>query len=144
MYGINKKGRRRGRRRGRRSFRRYRRNPPGVVGKLTGQAPKVLWGTVGAIGTEMVPAFAGRFIPIPAGRVGQYAVKIGSAIGVSWAVRRFVGKAQGEAALFGGLLAVALGPVRDFILPALGFVTVPGVSSYLPDGMGSYLPGGGD
>lgn len=119
MYGLNKRRRRRGHRRGRR--RHYRRNPVrGVTGQLTAVAPKVGWGVVGALGTEAVPAIASRFLPLPQGRAAVLAVKGISGLTTAWIVRRFVGRAQGNAALVGALLPLILQPVRDFVLP---FVT---------------------
>lgn len=137
--------RRRRRRHGRRHHRKhYRRNPAGsMVGQLSGAAPAVLWGVVGAAGSEVVPAFAARWIPLPSSTVARYAIKVGAAVGVAYAVRRFVGRAQGNAALIGGLLNVALDPVKSLLLPMVGVVSLPGnVSAYLPSGMGAYLPDG--
>lgn len=140
---------RRRRRVGRRSRgrRRYRRNPGGFglpgFGQLKGMAPKIGWGAVGVLGTEVVPGFAARFIPLPAGPVASIAVKAGAGLATSWLVRRFVGRAQGNAAAVGALLAVAMDPIRTFIMPLLGGVFVPAgggapVGAYLPE-MGAYL-----
>lgn len=129
MYGLNKRRKRRGRRRGRRS---YRRNPArAMTGQLTAIAPKVGWGVVGALGTEAVPAIASRFLPLPTGRGAVLAVKGISGLTTAWIVRRFVGRAQGNAALVGALLPLILQPVRDFVLP---FVTGIGAAPAMPAG----------
>lgn len=140
--------RRRRRAGGRRRYgrRRYRRNPGGFglpgIGQLKGMAPKVGWGAVGVLGTEVVPGFASRFLPLPSGPVASIAVKAGAGLATSWLVRRFVGRAQGNAVAVGALLAVAMDPIRTFIMPLLGGMFVPGggapVGAYLPE-MGAYL-----
>jgi hypothetical protein len=139
---------RRRRRGSRRRSRRYRRNPGGLpgLGQLKGMAPKVGWGAVGVLGTEVVPGIASRFLPLPTGPVASVMVKAGSGLVTAWAIRRFVGRAQGNAAAVGALLAVAMDPIRGFILPLLGGIMVPTaapVGAYLPDGVGAYLPDGG-
>lgn len=126
------------RRRGRRHYgrRRYRRNPSfgGTIGQLRGLAPKVGWGAVGALGTEIIPSFAGRFVPLPAGPVAGLAIKAGSGLATAYLVKRFVGKAQGNAAAVGALLSLALEPVKAWVLPMVG------VGAYLPSEVGAYLP----
>lgn len=138
MYGLNPKRRRRHGKR-RHSRRRYRRNPAGAIGsQVTEAIPKIGWGVAGALGTELIPSFLGRFVPLPSGRAGVIAVKAGTGIGIAFLLRRFVGRAAGNAALVGAGLSIALDPVRNLIAPFV--MGAGGAAAGIGPEVGAYLP----
>lgn len=65
---------------------------------------KVLFAGVGFIAPPMVEGFLSRFVPaeIQSNTIGKYAVKLASVLGISWAIRKFVGVEQGNMAGIGG------------------------------------------
>ncbi len=155
-YARNDPGRPRRRRGGymrRRSHgrRRYRRNPPmgrGIMGTIQASMPAVGWGTVGFLGTSLVPGWASRFnVPIPdkaANPMMYYGVKAISAFAVGWMVKAFAGSRQAAFALAGGGINIIGEAVGQFAGPALGVgeYLEPGVSEYLEPGQVGYLSPG--
>lgn len=117
---------RRRRRHARRAHRRrrYHNNPAsvrGIIGSFKESLPLVLWGGVGAIGSEAVPGLLTRFgIPLPMSPPMQIGVKIGSGLGVSFLVGKLAGPKAGKAALVGALLIPVVDLFKVYAGPMLG------------------------
>lgn len=76
------------------------------------------------------------------GIAGKYLVKIGSALGLHWAVKRFVGSNEAQMVLIGGGINVGLTLIQDF---APGLLPPNPMSMYVPtrrtlSGVSSYVP----
>lgn len=134
----------------RRRRRSYRRNPA-ILSKLGLSNPtlKVVGFTVGGmVGTPFVEGFAQTVIPasISSTKIGSYAVKIASALAVSFAVGKIFGREAGRSAFIGGASYIAVQAFREFVpgvLPAssgtgyyLGQAHQPLLGEYQPRGLG--------
>ena len=110
-------------RRRRRSVRRHR-NPFGLS---IPPMKSVAFAGVGFIGPSIVSSVLTSSVPslmttvTGMGLIGKYVIRIGSVLGLSWLVKRFVGVNEGNMVLIGGGVNVALTLVNDFapsLLPA--------------------------
>ena len=134
----------------RRRRRSYRRNPA-ILSKLGLSNPtlKVVGFTVGGmVGTPFVEGFAQTVIPasISSTKIGSYAVKLASALAVSFAVGKVFGREAGRSAFIGGASYIAVQAFREFVpgvLPAtsgtgyyLGQAHQPLLGEYQPRGVG--------
>ena len=134
----------RGPRRHIRRRRHYRRNPGfsgGIMGDLKAITPAVGWGLAGSVGVQVVPGFAGKFLPLPAKEanpMGYYGVKFLTAIGLGFLAGKMLSRQSGRYVLVGGVLTVAAEAVNHYALAPAGLAT------YLPDTVQdfqTYLPG---
>lgn len=137
----------------RRRWRTYRRNP-GIASTFGLDMPtlKAVGFTVlGVGGTPFVEGLVGQVLPasITTNKIGSYAVKIASVLGLSWGVRQVAGKQAGTQVAIGGFAYVTVSALKDFA-PSLFPSTSPAISGvgaqpllgmgmYPSVGMGSYI-----
>lgn len=100
---------------------------------------KVLFAGIGFFAPPVVEGFLGQFLPtsLTTSTIGKYATRILSVIGLSYAVRKFVGTEEGNMVAIGGGVYVVSSALREFA-PGV----VPGLGSYVParSSMGAYVP----
>jgi hypothetical protein len=98
----------------------YRRNPSlgGMFNRIT--LKTVGFTVVGALGVPFVEGFVTKYIPAnilgtdaTMNKVVRYAVKIGSAWGLSWGVGKVAGPEAKRAVLVGALASITVGIIRD-------------------------------
>lgn len=138
---VNPKRRSRSRRRyayvsNPRRRRSYRSNPIGGLKTIFAKPTlkNVGFAVVGIAGTPMLTGFLNRYLPaaITSNKWGAYAVKAGSAYGLSLIAGKVAGKDAERSVLIGGLAYVALGLISDFFPTLLGTGTVSaGTGRYL-------------
>ncbi len=87
----------------------------------------VLYVGVGMAGTPIVESFLSSYIPasITGSSIGKFAVRIGTVLGLSFAVKSLMGKEAGKMVGIGGGAYVALSAIKDFF-PGV----IPGLSAY--------------
>lgn len=100
---------------------------------------QVLFAGVGFVGTPLVEGFVNTYVPtsISTNSIGKYAVKIGSAILLAFAVKKFVGPEEGKMVAVGGGAYVLTSAVADFA-PA-EIKAFLGMSSYVQPNIGAYI-----
>jgi hypothetical protein len=88
---------------------------------------------VGLAGTPMVYGFVSQWLPsmLTTNRYGQYAARVGSAWGLSFAVEKIAGKEAGRSVLIGGLASVGLIVLQDFFPNILSLGSGSGTGRYL-------------
>lgn len=136
----------------RRSSRRhsYSRNPR-ILGIELPPLNKVLFAGVGFMAPPMVEGLLSQFIPaeIQTSTLGKYAVRIAAVLALTFGVKRFVGKSEGDMVLIGGGVYVASTAAMEFLPNVFGgshpAVAPTGVSSYVAGTrqLSSYVPATG-
>lgn len=118
----------------------YRRNPSLTAGLVSFPPLKqILFAGVGFAGTPVVEGFVNQYVPasITGNTLGKYAVKIGSAILLAFAVKKVVGPEEGKMVAIGGGAYVLTSAVAEFA-PGV----IPGLSAYVqPTMLSSYVEG---
>lgn len=137
---VNRKRRRSRMRHNPRRRRHYRRNPS-LMGFGLPPLNKVLFAGVGFIAPPIVEGFLTGFLPasLTENKFGKIAVRILSVIGLTFAVRRFVGREEGNMVAIGGGVFVAASIVNEF---APGVIPWPQLGMYTParGGLRAYTP----
>lgn len=114
----------------RRSSRRksYRRNPA-IMGFQVPPMNQVIFAGVGFIAPPMVEGFLSQMLPVDlqTNMLGKYAIRIGAVLGLTWAVRQFVGSTESRMTMIGGSVYVLSTALADFA-PGL----IPGMGMYVP------------
>lgn len=117
----------------RRSRRSYIGNPSfqSIFAKAT--LKNVGFAVIGLAGTPMAAGFIQRYLPsgIATNRWAGYAIKAGSAWGLSYVTGKVAGKEASRAVLVGGLAYVALGLIQDFFPQILSLGSSVGTGRYL-------------
>jgi len=138
--------------------RHYRRNPGLSLRGFGFDKPTlraVGFTVLGVAGAPFIEGFANQFIPasITSNKFGNYAVKIASALGLSFAAKKVFGAEAGKMVFVGAGAMIAVSALRDFVpgvfggaLPsAAGTGAQPMLGEYpqVPmRGMGSYITDG--
>lgn len=146
---VNPRRRRRARRNPVSHHRRkhYRRNPA-FLGIEMPEVKTILFAGVGFVGPSFVTAQLNSFVPSLVSQVqsmgvaGKYILKIGSVIGLTYLVKRFVGSREGSYVAMGGALNVGMSLVNDFapgILPANPLAMYV-ANNQRPGNLSSYVP----
>lgn len=132
VMAVNPRRRKRGRKNSPRHHRKgYRRNPA-VLGMKLPSLQTIAYVGVGFVGTPILEGFVSSFLPtsFATSTLGKYVVRIGSALGLSWAGRQLIGREQGNMVAVGGGLYVVTSLIKDFapgVIPGLG---IPGMAAY--------------
>lgn len=110
----------------------YSRNPK-ILG-IDLPVQDVVFAGVGFIAPATVEGLLASYIPssLTGSNLGQYAIKIASVLGISFAIRKFVGVRQGNMALIGGgvyVLSVAAAQYMPSLLSGQMFSALAPVSS---------------
>lgn len=124
--------------------RRYSHNPS-VMGLYIPPVRTVAFGALGFASPPVVQGLLTSLAPsivqtaLSAGMIGKYAVKAASVALTSWAVSRFVSRADGNTVAIGGAINIGLSLINDF---APGFLPANPLSAYVPvrPGMRAYIP----
>jgi hypothetical protein len=100
---------------------------------------KVLFAGVGFVAPPMVEGLIADFLPaefsatLQGSTIGKYALRIAAVLAVSFGVKKFIGKSEGDMALIGGGVYVASTAAMEFLpgvfgshAPALPAATVKG------------------
>lgn len=150
---VNPRRRRRKASPARRARRRSFQRNPKLLGISLPPLNKVLFAGVGFVAPPMLEGLLSQFIPaeLQSSVVGKYAIRIASVLGLTYLVRRFVGKSEGDMALIGGGVYVASTAAMEFAPsifgahpPVLPTVNPSGVSGYISGGaLAGYVPGTG-
>lgn len=113
--------------------RRYRRNPA-LFGLQFPSFQTVGYVVLGTVGTAYADGLLKSFLPatITANKLGSYATKIGSALGLGYVAGMFLGREARNKIMLGGMAYVALVAVQDF-LPMIspGVIAAPAAGKYL-------------
>lgn len=116
----------------------HKRNPFGLerIGLTTPTLTAVAFTSAGVIGTPLVEGFVAQLIPLPVDKtfnaLARYAIKVGSAVVVGFAVGQIFGRDRGKAALVGGGAYILVDAIREF---------VPGMQLPAPSAAaGAYFP----
>jgi hypothetical protein len=104
--------------------------------------PSIVSSTLTSLAPSIVQQITGM------GLIGKYVLRIGSVLGMSWLVKRFVGVNEGNMVLIGGGVNVALTLVNDFapsLLPANPLAmyvptVMPPMMGQAGSGMRQYVP----
>jgi hypothetical protein len=129
--------------RGRIYKRHYRHNPIlGGLGMDTHTLKSTAYVVGGVVGTPFLEGFVNQFVPasITSNAIGKYAIKIASALGLSFIAGKLLGKETGKLVAIGGFAYVGVSALKDFMPSMFGATTLSGVG-YQPQ-LGLY-PGGG-
>lgn len=134
--------------------RRARRNPA-ILGVALPPLAMIAWGTGGFIATPMVERFVNSFLPtsVTGSTLGRYAVKIASALGLTYLTKMVLGNKEAFPVAMGGSLYVVVSAVNEFA-PQLTGATTTATAAYrngminayrggmiqtgVPRGMGAY------
>lgn len=118
----------------------YRRNPA-VLGVALPPINMIAWGAGGFIATPMVERFINSFLPVSVtgSTLGRYAVKIGSALGLTYLTKMVLGNKEAFPVAMGGSLYVVVSAVNEFA-PQLTGATTTTTAAYR-GGMGAYRGG---
>lgn len=137
----------------------YRRNPA-VLGVALPPLNMIAWGAGGFIATPMVERFVNSFLPVSVtgSALGRYAVKIASALGLTYLTKMVLGNKEAFPVAMGGSLYVVVSAVNEFA-PQLTGATTTATAAYrtgminayrggmiqtgVPTGMGAYTKGVG-
>ena len=136
---VNPRRRRRTRAVSRRRTRRssYRRNPA-LLGFSIPPLSKVLFAGVGFFAPPVLEGMISNFLPasISGTTLGKYATRILSVVGLTYAVRKFVGVEESNMVAIGGSVYVVSTALREFA-PGI----IPGLGMYVPArrGLGEYV-----
>jgi hypothetical protein len=114
-----------------------RRNP-GMSGIMS--MPKmnhILYTAGGFVAPPFVEGLLARVVPLDlqTSVIGKYAIRIASVLGLTWAVKNFVGRAEGFYVSLGGWSYIGVTAVREFmptLIPGAGMAayTRPALSAY--------------
>lgn len=126
---VNSRRRRRGRKNAARRHHRRRsmRRNPGIAGMLSMPKPShILYTAGGFVGTPLLEGYVGSVLPldIQTSTVGKFAVRIATVLGLTWAVSKFIGRAEGFYVSLGGWSYVGLTAINTF-MPTL----IPGATN---------------
>lgn len=117
----------------RRHYRKHYRHNPGIFAMST--LKDTAYAVGGFVGVPFIEGFVVGYLPTVTdptmNKVLRYAVKIGSAWGLSWGVKQIGGKEAAKYVLIGGLAYVGVSLVKEFILPATSISAASGAGRYL-------------
>lgn len=112
---------------------RARRNPGFRLPAIAGFAPlnKILFAGVGFVAPPMIEGFLAGFLPesITSNKWGKLAIRALSVFGLTYAVRRFVGREEGNMVAIGGGVFVAASLVNEL---SPGTIPWPQLGMYTP------------
>jgi hypothetical protein len=102
----------------------------------------IAWGAGGFIATPMVERFVNSFLPtsVTTTTLGRYAVKIGSALGLTWLVKAVLGNKEAFPVAMGGSLYVVVSAVNEFA-PQLTGATTTATAAYRGGMINAYRGG---
>lgn len=105
-----------------------RRNPA-IFGIGLPPINSVIFAGIGFIAPPMVEGFLNRTLPssITSSTLGKYAIRVASVVGLSFAVKQFVGSAEARMVAIGGGVYVLSSAVSEFA-PGI----IPGLNAYVP------------
>jgi hypothetical protein len=88
----------------------------------------------GVVGTPFLEGFVNQFVPssITTSPIGKYAVKIASAIGLSFIAGKLLGKETGKLVAIGGFAYVGVSALKDFMPSFFGAPTTLSGVGYQP------------
>lgn len=83
----------------------------------------------GVIGTPFLEGFVNQFVPasITSNMIGKYAVRIASALGLSFIAGKLLGKEGGKLVAIGGFAYVGVSALKDFVPSVFGTTGLSGM-----------------
>lgn len=119
----------------------YRRNPA-VLGVALPPLNMIAWGAGGFIATPMLERTLNSFLPtsVTGSTLGRYAVKIGSALALTFLTKTVLGNKEAFPVAMGGSLYVVVSAVNEFA-PQLTGATTTATSAYRAGQINAYRGG---
>lgn len=119
-----------------------RRRNPAIMGLQLPPLMPVVYAGAGFITPPAIEGFLAGFLPteFSSSTIGKYVVRIGSVIGGTWLVNRFLGRNAGTYYGIGGGAYILTSAIREFmpgVIPGLSAYTVAGQTA-MPIQLGAY------
>lgn len=123
-----------------RHHRRHARRNPAILGVALPPLNMIAWGAGGFIATPMVERFVNSFLPtsVTSSTLGRYAVKIASALGLTYLTKMVLGNKEAFPVAMGGSLYVVVSAVNEFAPQLTG---APSMSAYRGGQINAYRGG---
>lgn len=116
----------------RRHHRRHYRRNPGMLAKalVFPKVNQVLYVAGGFIAPPLIESQLNQFLPVTltGNTIGKYAVRAAAILGLQWAVRSFVGRAEAFYVGLGGWSYFGISAIREFapnLIPGMSQYTIP-------------------